>query len=307
MILSVLLILAAIIFGGAYYAYRLAFFSPTENREKIPSLEGTAYEAYADDLRIMFRKLLDRPYEEVTIISQDGLKLFGRYYHTADGAPLAIGFHGYKSSYLTDFCGGSDLSISQGQNLLLIDQRAHGKSEGRTIAFGIQERRDLLCWINYALHRFGHDTQILLYGVSMGAATVLMASGMDLPGNVKGIIADCPYSRAEDIIVHVGRNMRFPAAFTKPFAWLGARIFGGFDLHETDALRSVEKSRIPILIIHGEEDHFVPTGMSADIQRANTKMVRRFTFPDAGHAMSYLVDKERYWKVVREFMEEVLV
>lgn len=305
MILLILIILA-IIFGGSYYAYRTAFFSPAEGREKIPSLDGTNYEPYRDMINGMFDKLLSRPFEEVTITSHDGLKLFGRYYHTADGAPLAIGFHGYRSSYLADFCGGSDLCISQGQNLLLVDQRAHGRSEGKAIAFGIQERRDLLSWVNYALDRFGADTKILLYGVSMGAATVLMASGEELPENVKGIVADCPYAVAEDIIVDVGKKMHFPAGFTKPFARLGARIYGGFDLNETDAIRAVEKIKVPILIIHGEDDDFVPAAMSGQVQKANPKMVRRATFPGAGHAMSYLVDTQRYWKEATEFLKEVL-
>jgi len=305
MIILILIVLA-VIFVGAYYAYRIAFFSPAENREKIPSLDGTAYEPYRDHITEMFDKLISRPYEAVYITSHDGLKLFGRYYHTADGAPLAIGFHGYRSSYLTDFCGGSDLCISQGQNLLLVDQRAHGRSEGKTISFGIQERRDLLSWVHYALDRFGSDTHILLYGVSMGAATVLMASGEDLPCNVKGIVADCPYAVPEDIIVDVGKKMRFPTGFTKPFARLGARIYGGFNLNETDAIRAVKKTNVPILIIHGSDDSFVPAAMSEQVQNANPDMVRRFTFPGAGHAMSYLVDKDRYWTVVQEFLEEIL-
>lgn len=306
MIAACILIVFAAILGGSYYAYRIAFFSPAEGREKTRSLEGTIYEPYRDMINPMFEKLLARPYEEVTIQSHDGLKLFARYYHTADNAPLAIGFHGYRSSYLTDFCGGSDLCISCGQNLLLVDQRAHGRSEGKTISFGIQERKDLLQWVNYALDRFGADTKILLYGVSMGAATVLMASGEDLPENVKGIVADCPYAIPEDIIVSVGKKIHYPAAFTRPFSRLSAYIFGRFQLNETDAIRAVKKSNVPILIIHGEDDRFVPAVMSEQVQKANPKMVRRFTFPGAGHTMSYLVDKDRYWKLVQGFTKEIL-
>ncbi len=300
------LIVAAVVLGGSYYAYRIAFFSPAENREKIPEIAGEMYAPYRDRLTEMFRETIERPYEPVTIRSHDGLTLFGRYYHTADGAPLDIGFHGYRSCYVADFCGGSTMSLSQGHNLLLIDQRAHGKSQGKTISFGINERRDALSWIHYAIDRFGADTKICLYGVSMGAATVLMASGLDLPGNVKGIIADCPYAKASDIIVEVGKKMHFPAWFTVPCAWLGARIYGGFNLHETDAVRAVQNTKVPILIIHGEDDAFVPAYMSAQAQQANPQMVRRETFPGAGHAMSYMVDAERYWKIATEFMKEVL-
>ena len=302
----ILLIITVVILGGSYYAYRVAFFSPAENREKNPSIDGTIYEPYREKITAIFRKLQARPYDDVYIKSHDGLTLYGRYYHTADNAPLAIGFHGYRSSYLTDFCGGSDLSISQGQNLLLIDQRAHGRSQGRTISFGINERKDLLRWIDYALERFGREIPILLYGVSMGGATVLMASGEALPANVKGIVADCPYSVPLDIIADVGKKMKFPTAFTKFFVPLGARIFGGFDIRQTDAIRAVKKASVPILIIHGEDDRFVPAAMSEQVRQVNPSLVRRHTFPGAGHAMSYLVDTERYWQIVSEFMKEVL-
>lgn len=306
MMFFIFLFVAAVLLGGSYYAYRIAFFSPAEDREKIPEITGDMYEPYKDLLTKMFREIIDRPYEPVTIQSHDGLTLFGRYYHTADGAPLDIGFHGYRSCYVTDFCGGSVMSLSQGHNLLLIDQRAHGKSQGKTISFGINERKDALSWVNYAIDRFGADTKICLYGVSMGAATVLMASGLDLPENVKGIIADCPYTRASDIIVEVGKRIKYPGWFTYFFSWLGARIYGCFNLHETDAVKSVSNSKVPILIIHGEDDTFVPASMSQLAQQANPKMVRRETFPGAGHAMSYMVDTERYWKVATEFMKEVL-
>lgn len=302
----ILLAVAAVLLGGSYYAYRIAFFSPADGRENTPEIQGTIYESYRDRLAQMFRTLRNRPYEPVTIQSYDGLTLFARYYHTADGAPLDIGFHGYRSSYLADFCGGSDLCLSQGHNLLLIDQRAHGKSQGSTISFGINERKDALSWIHYAIDRFGNDTEICLYGVSMGAATVLMAAGMDLPGNVKGIIADCPYVKASDIIVAVGKTMKYPQWFTVPCAWLGARLFGGFDLYETDAVKAAANTKVPILIIHGEEDKLVPAKMSELARQANPEMVHRVTFPGAGHALSYMVDTERYRKVATEFMNEVL-
>lgn len=302
-----LIAIVAILLGGSYYAYRIAFFSPTEGRDKIPTPTDKQYDPYRDVIDSMFQTLMARPCEEVTIRSHDGLTLFGRYYHTADGAPLDIGFHGYRSCYVADFCGGSDMSISLGHNLLLIDQRSHGRSEGKSITFGIQERLDCLSWVNYAIDRFGPEVKITLYGVSMGAATVLMASGLDLPANVKGIIADCPYSVAEDIIVDVGeKSMHLHPSFTVPFARLGALIYGGFNLNAANAIQAVQNTKVPILIIHGEADDFVPAEMSAQAQRANPNMVHRITFPGAGHAMSYLVDTPRYRQVVREFMEEIL-
>lgn len=295
----------AVIFGGAYYAYRVAFYSPANDRDRIPSTRGPQYDPYREEMARIYHQLNDRPCEFVTITSHDGLTLSGRYYHIRDGAPLDIGFHGYRSSCMTDFSGGSELSFQLGHNVLLVDQRAHGKSEGRTITFGIQERRDCLSWVQYAVERFGKDVKIVLYGISMGGATVLMASGMDLPENVRGIIADCPYSSAMDIILHVGQKMPIPNWLIRPFVKLGARVYGGFDVEETNAREAVKNAKVPILIIHGESDGFVPCEMS-DIAEENSGLVVRHTFPNADHGISYLVDTPRYRQVITEFMEKVL-
>ena len=307
MIFIILLcILLIVLLGGGYYAYRIAFFSPMKDRDRIPSTSGHQYDPYREEMVRIYHRLIDRPCEFVTIFSHDGLKLSGRYYHVKDGAPLDIGFHGYRSSCLTDFSGGSELSFQMEHNVLLVDERAHGKSEGRSITFGIQERQDVLSWVDYAVERFGEDTKILLYGVSMGAATVLMASDLDLPENVKGIIADCPYSSPEKIIRKVAVQMGISDRFAWPFVKIGAKVYGGFDISETDAARAVKNAKVPILIIHGEADGFVPCEMSEEVYLSNTEKVQRHTFPGADHGISYLVDTPRYRQVVTEFIQKVL-
>jgi len=298
--------IVAVILGGAYYAYRIAFFSPKKGRDAIPSATGPQYDPYRTEIDRIFTQLSSRTCEDVTVFSHDGLKLSGRYYHTRDGAPLDICFHGYRSSCLTDFSGGSELSLQLGHNLLLVDQRSHGRSEGRTIAFGIKERQDVLSWVHYALDRFGEDTQILLYGISMGASTVLMAAELELPENVKGIIADCPYAAPIKIISHVAKKMQMPVWLVHPFVILGAKLFGSFDIRETDAIRAVKKAQIPILIIHGEADGFVPCEMSEEVYLANPDKVTRVTFSGADHGISYLVDTPRYKQTVTDFIQKIL-
>ena len=303
--LFLLCAIAAILLMGGYYTYRIAFYSPKKGRDKISTFASHKYDPYRKEINRLFCQLSGRPYEEVSIVSFDGLTLFGRYYHVKDGAPLDIGFHGYRSGALTDFAGGSELSFSMGHNLLLIDERAHGRSEGRTITFGIQERWDVESWARFAVERFGADVQIILYGVSMGAATVLMAAGLDLPENVKGIIADCPYSSPGDIIRKVARDMHMPDRLAWPFVKIGGRVYGGFDVDEMDAARAVKQATVPILIIHGESDSFVPCEMS-DIVAENPALITRYTFPGADHGFSYLVDTPRYKKIVTEFAEKAL-
>lgn len=305
-ILIALCVLLALLLGGGYYAYRYAFYSPKEGREDLPVHRGRQFAPHVDTIARLLQTIIDRPCEFVTVTSYDGLTLSGRYYHVRDGAPLDIAFHGYRSAGLTDFCGGAAISQELGHNLLLVDQRAHGKSQGRTITFGIKERYDVLTWVDYAVERFGPDTKILLYGISMGASTVVMASELPLPENVKGIVADCPYSSPMKIILSVARTKRIPAAVAAVFCWAGAKVYGGFDIREADPVRAVQKARVPILLIHGESDGFVPCDMSGEIQRANPLRVYRCTFPGADHGISFLVDPERYRRIIKEFCEKIL-
>lgn len=304
--LVILCVLLVIILGGSLYAYHSAFYSPKENREQLPSFNGKPYDPYREEMKRVFQRLQERPCEFVQTYSQDGLLLSARYYHVKNGAPLDIAFHGYRSSPLTDFCGGAALSLELGHNLLLVDQRSHGKSQGKSIAFGVQERWDVLSWISYALERFGGDVKIVLYGISMGAATVLMASELELPENVKGIIADCPYSSPKAIICKVAERRGLSSALVWPFIRVGARIYGGFGITDSSAVSAVKKAKLPILLIHGEADNFVPCAMSHEIARSNPEHIQLYTFPNAGHGLSYLEDTSRYTKIVTEFMEKIL-
>ena len=307
MLVLLLCFLTIVILAGAYYAYRIAFYAPRKKRDQVVKPKNPQYDPYGAEMDQIFEQLNSKPYETVSIMSRDGLILSGRYYHMKDGAPLDIGFHGYRSNPITDFSGGAQLSFQMGHNVLLVDERAHGASEGYTISFGIQERLDLLDWVNYACKRFGFEVQILLYGVSMGGATVLMASDLELPENVKGIIADCPFVSPIEIIMDVGRKKmpRFPSRLMQLFAILGARIYGGFDLLETDAAIAVKNTKVPILILHGEDDRYVPCEMS-DIVALNPSMIERHTFPGAAHGISYLVDTPRYHRIVKAFVHRVL-
>ena len=255
----------------------------------------------------LIRQMDETPYEAVTISARDGTKLAARYYHVRDGAPLQIQFHGYRGTALRDFCGGNKLARESGQNTLVVDQRAHGKSGGTTITFGIRERLDCLCWVEYASQRFGSDIPVFLSGVSMGAATVLMASELELPANVVGIIADCPSSSPEAIIRNVcQQDMHLPPVLVMPYLRLGARLFGHFDLREASAVQAVRNTNIPILLLHGEDDRFVPCEMSREIFDACTGEKTRITFPGAGHGLSYIVDTETYSEAVSRFVDQCL-
>ena len=305
-VLIIAALLIIIVLGIVYAVYRIAFYSPRGNQNDIHNLPpGEQYNREADRTWAMVNELAVVPYEEVSIVSNDGLRLKGMYYHTNDGAPLDIGFHGYRSTAVRDFCGGAIMSMEEGHNVLLVKQRGCCDSEGHTITFGVKEQQDCLSWINYAIERFGKKTQIALYGISMGAATVLCASGLELPDNVKGVIADSPFSAPIDIIETVAVDMGIPRVVVKPLALAAARIFGGFDLHGASAVEAVKNAKVPILIIHGEDDRFVPCEMGRAIHRACPDGAEIVTFPDAGHAISYLADEPRYRSIINGFWERV--
>ena len=300
------LALAAILLGAAYVTYRMVFYSPnkTQNDDfSLPVSDQT--EPLLETIKTMIREVNAIPYERVSVTSFDGLRLAGRYYHQRDGAPLAILFHGYRGTPARDFSGGTQLYRDEGFNLLMIEERAHCTSEGHTVTFGVKERQDCLKWIEYAQKRFGEDTPVLLCGSSMGAATVLMASGLRLPDCVKGIIADAPFTNPKEIIVKVCRDRKLPPRIVWPLLRLGARIYGGFDPTGADAAEAVKRSPVPILLIHGEDDRFVPCEMGRRIAAANPDRVELHMFPHAGHGLSFLVDRPRYEQIARTFLARV--
>lgn len=300
--LSVLFLIIAF-FVLVYYVYRVAFYSRKKGQDDIYAIpSGDQYEPHKEEMIELIKTLEKREYEDVYITSFDGLRLHGRYYHYKDGAPLNIGFHGYRATALRDFCVGASESLTRGHNLILIDQRGQGKSEGKTITMGIKEHRDVLSWAQYGADRFGKDTKIILYGVSMGAASVIMATSLDLPKNVTGVVADCPYNAPKDILLTVAsKDMGISKKLAYPFIYLAAKIFGYFDVNAKTCADAVKSSKIPVLILHGEDDRYVPCEMSDEIRKANDKLVTRYTFPDAGHGISFFADKERYREITEAF------
>ena len=297
--------LIAVILLISYVCYSMAFKAEKGERDPHAPIKLAGYAEVRDKMEALITEIEATPYEAVTIISHDGLPLTARYYHYADGAPVEIQMHGYRGHALRDFCSGARDARDRGHNLILVNQRSHGGSGGRCITFGVKERYDCLSWVNYAVERFGDGVKIILVGISMGAATVLMASELDLPKNVKCIMADCPYSSPKAIIKKVIGDMKLPASLAFPFVRLGGLIFGGFDICSASPIDAVKRTKLPILLIHGEADGFVPCEMSRRIYENISSEKRKIvTFPTADHGTSFLVDKERYLSEVKSFTEE---
>ena len=287
-----------------YWCFRFGFYEA--NRRSVPedAIEipvGEIYEPFRESMERWTREVRAMPCEEMTITSFDGLKLHGRYYEYAPGAPMELMFHGYRGSAERDLSGGVQRCFRLGRSCLLVDQRCSNKSEGHVISFGINEHRDCLAWVDHAVKRFGPDVKIILTGISMGASTVLMTADKDLPENVIGILADCGFTSAKDIIKIVVRKMGLPADISYPFAKLAARVFGHFDLDETSPREVLKNSRVPVIFFHGEDDDFVPCRMSLENYEACASRKKLVTIPGAGHGLSYPVAPERYLAELADF------
>lgn len=296
--------LAAAVLLIAYICYRMAFYAsrkPKVSTDEIEIPEGEIYEPFRPKMEAWARQTRALPHEEFTIMSFDGLLLHGNFYEYAPGAPIEIMFHGYRGSAERDLPGGVQRCFKVGRSALVVDQRCSGKSGGRVITFGVHEHKDCLAWARFASEHFGPEAKLILTGISMGASTVLMAAGNPLPENVIGILADCGFNSAKDIIKKVIRQMGLPPKLSYPFVKLGARVFGGFDLEEFSAEEAMKKCTLPVIFFHGEDDDFVPCDMSRRNFEACAARKRLVTIPGAGHGLSYAIAPEMYLTALREF------
>lgn len=294
----------AILLGITYACYRMAFYAPKCKPlppEAIELPEGPMYEPYHPIMEQWAREVRSLPRQEFSITSFDGLTLSGKFYEYAPGAPMELMFHGYRGTAERDLSGGIQRCFMLGRSALVVDQRTSGKSGGHTISFGINERRDCLKWVDFVVDHFGPDVKIILTGISMGAATVLMAGGEKLPENVIGILSDCGYSSPKAIIQTVIRRMGLPPRLSYPFVKLAARIFGHFDLEECSPVEAVKHCTVPVIFFHGEDDDFVPCDMSRETYAACTSRKRIVTVPGAGHGLSFPADQQGYLRELGDF------
>ena len=304
-IILLVIILAVLI--GAYVVYRMAF----GRNDKVigtpmdfPDTEF--YTPYAEEMTKNIKAFLEIPFETVYTTSYDGLKLHAKFYEGEKDKPVLIFFHGYRANATRDGSGIHTLGTVKGINILVVTQRAHNESEGKTITFGIRESYDCLSWIDYVKERFGEDKKVILWGISMGAATVLTAAGRDLPENVLGIGADCGYSSTKEILKSVIKGMKLPVEPSYHLVRLGGKLYGGFDVEETSPVEAVKKAKVPILFIHGVDDDFVPCDMTHKNYESCVSDKSIVLVEKAGHGMSYYTDMQKTEEGVYAFLDKIM-
>ena len=298
----------AAVLGAAYGVYRVGFYNKPTTQVPSPADMPTR-ECYRKAMGPDADALARDRFEPVHITAQDGTPLAARYYHHADGAPLAIIFHGYRGYATRDGLGGYTLCTALGYNVLLPDQRAHGYSGGHTITMGVKERYDARDWAVWARSHFGPEVPIFLMGVSMGAATVVLAAGLSLPDNVCGVVADCGYTSPREITRKCLPEYLpgMPVGLTYAIGRLGAILFGHFDPEDADCTAAAAQSKVPIFFVHGDADGFVPYEMGRrNYEACRAKGKKFLTVHGAEHAVSYYHDNAAYTAQVTDFLHDCL-
>ena len=191
-----------------------------------------------------------------------------------------------------------------GYNVLMPDARGHGKSEGDYIGFGWDERKDYLQWINRIIKK-DPQSEIVLHGVSMGAATVMMTSGEKLPDNVKAFVEDCGYSSVKGELGYQLKEMfNLPAFPLIPVTSLVTKVRAGYFFGEADTIKQLKKNTRPMLFIHGDKDDFVPYFMLDEVYKATKGPKEQYVVHGAKHAEALSSNPSMYQKKVTEFIQK---
>lgn len=293
--------------GESAYFYQRTMKRNKAKVERTIKMAGTDWSQYSELLQTRKQYFLEQPHEDVFINSRDNLKLHATFFPRADKKKVVIAFHGYTSQGMSDYIGLSDYYMKNGYSMLLPDARAHGQSEGEYVGFGCLDRWDALEWIKWIIKECGEDVKILLHGTSMGGATVLMTSGLKLPEQVKGVVSDCAFTSPKEVFTHVLHNMyHLPAFPVIPISDCVNRRNAGYGMDECNAAREIKKTRIPVLMIHGDADTFVPVSMCHEIYDNCIAPKKKLIIKGASHAESYYKDIETYETALDEFTKGVM-
>ncbi len=311
--LKIVVALFALLLIGCFalsaYLFRFACRRNDKGNEydNLEKLKKNGLSQYVETIKEGFESFHAAEKEDVYITSRDGLKLHGYLMPHEDAKGTIVMIHGWRSRVAYDFSAIWKKYYAMGYNLLGIEQRAIGGSEGKYICFGVKERYDLIDWVKFLNGRFGEETPVIFSGISMGCSTVMFAIGNEeLPKNVIGAIADCGFTSAYDEFCYLLRTSyhlpKFPFLY---IATLFAKIFCGFTFNECNSKETLKNAKIPVLFIHGEADNFVPLEFTLKSYEACASRCELLTVKDAEHGMSYLVDKETADRTLTEFLNSL--
>ena len=264
---------------------------------------------YADELLEARKWIKSNPLTDHEVTSYDGLTLRAKYLD-ADGERrgIVLLMHGFRSNPLHDFSLAIKIYHDMGFGCLMPYQRAHGESGGKYVCYGVKERYDVVSWCSYIEEKYP-GSPVILDGISMGASSVIMACGIGLPENVKGIVADCGFTTpVDEFKFFMKERLRlkpFPFLYT---ASLVSKIRAGFSFNGASTVEALKSNRLPVFIAHGERDTIVPHYMSV-LNHEAAKEVCDASFlsvPEADHGMSFLTDRETYTEEVVKLIDKCI-
>ncbi len=279
---------------------------PSEGSRKIRNkLCGFSNDdGFIDKLEAAGAKLAEVKTEKIVITGKDGNKLSAHLYTCDYPKRLIIAVHGWRSTWNRDFGMAAEYWFENNCNVLFVEQRCQGNSEGEYIGFGLLERYDCLDWANWAHEKYEGKLPIYFDGISMGATTVLMASGLDLPDSVHGIIADSGFTSPHAIWKHVTEHhmhLRYGPIKTVADAICRQKIH--VSAEECTTIEALKKNKVPVLFAHGTDDPFVPVEMTYENYKACKAPKHLVIVPGAAHGQSFYVEKDRYAEEIKKFWE----
>lgn len=240
--------------------------------------------------------------------TKSNLELFAQYLDNHADKTVVL-LHGFMSDG-DSMAGFAKMFYDFGYNVLIPDEGAHGRSDGKYIGYGWVEKEDILKWIKQVIVKKGQKQKIVVMSQSMGGATAMMVSGLNLPSQVKCFIEDCGYSNVEEEIVHQAKlAVGLPNAVCKPVvkavSWIN-KIKNGFFIENASAIKQLSKNTRPIFFIHGGKDRVVPTKMVYANYQATKAPKQLWVAPVAGHAETFPLYKNQYRKKVKGFLQKYI-
>lgn len=303
----IIIVLVALL--GAASMFMLQFsLSPKNEGKNISGSWDYMFENYPE-LEVWRDSLYQaNALKDTFIYAPDGLRLHAYYVAASTPTPkTAVIVHGYTDNAVRMMMIGYMYNRNLGYNILLPDLRYSGLSEGEAFQMGWLDRKDVMQWMDVANQIYGDSTQMVVHGISMGAATTMMVSGESLPEYVKCFVEDCGYT---SVWAQFSKELKedfglpeFPLMYTTN--WLCDLVYG-WNFAEASAIRQVEKCKLPMLFIHGEKDDYVPTFMVYQLYEAKPQPKEIWTVPNADHATSYKLNKETYTEKVKQFTNKYI-
>lgn len=307
LIVSILILLLGYSFGGGYYLTTIAL-QPAKGQKDLVESKRRISKDYP-----FVGKWLDslnqvKALKDTFIYNKDNIKLHAQYVRSAKKTnKTAVIVHGYTDNSMLimqiAYLYSKDLNF----NILVPDLQFHGLSEGDEVQMGWKDRLDVLEWMNLANQIYGGNTQMVIHGISMGAATTMMVSGEQQEPFVKCFIEDCGYTSVWDQFKkELKEDYSLPSfPILNCASWITDLRFG-WNFEEASAIKQVSKCNYPMFFIHGNEDHYVPTKMVNEVYRAKSKPKEIWIVDGAAHAVSYKNNKEEYTNKVREFVNKYI-